>query len=192
MIGYKIREQREKLGLTQEELGVKAGITKSPRQRIYGIENGDRNPSPTLLRDICEAMGTTPGELTGTIPEKVKKILNRGEIPYLETEHEFYYLAGVFVATLVSFYPASAKFKTEYFQPQNIYNGEKLKARIKKDLFTQPTSKAFKVESETRNKLIAAFFGWQSEVNSLDTFNKLNLMEQYSLGYFQTTTYPII
>jgi transcriptional regulator with XRE-family HTH domain len=192
MIGIKIKLYREKLGLTQEELGEKAGITGSPRQRIHQIESGYREPSPQILRSICEAMATTPGELTGTVPDRAKEILNRGEQPTLKSENEFYYVAGLFVAALVSLYPASKKYRLEYFQPVNICHGQRLKDRIRRDLFTTPTSKAFVVESETRNKLIAAFFGWQTEVDGLENFNKLNVMEDYMLGYFQTNAYPII
>lgn len=192
MVGIKIKEYREKLGLTQEELGIKAGINRFPRQRISQMENGYRDPSPMVLRSVCEAMGTTPGELTCTIPSRLQEILSRGEQPSLKSENEFYYVAGLFVATLVSLYPASKKYRIEYFQPVNICKGQKLKDRIRRDLFAPPTSKAFAVESETRNKLIAAFFGWRSEIDNLQKFNELNVMEDYMLAYFQTSAYPVI
>lgn len=192
MIGLKVKERREALGLTQEELGERAGISGSPRQRISQMENGYRDPSPMVLRSVCEAMGTTPGELAGVVPEKVQEILKRGEQPVLRSEQEFYYVAGLFVATIVSLYPASKKYKIDYFQPVNICKGQKLKERIRRDLFAPPTSRVFKVESDTRNKLMAAFFGWQSEVDGLQKFNELKVMEDYMLGYFQTNAYPII
>jgi transcriptional regulator with XRE-family HTH domain len=192
MIGIRIKHYREKLGLTQEELGKRAGFTRSPRQRIADIEAGRRNPTPATLRSICEAMGTNPGELTGTIPDRLKDILNRGEQPTLKSENEFYYLAGLFVATLVSLYPVSKKYRIDYFEPVNICHGQRLKDRIRKDLFTIPTSSTFRVESETRNKLITAFFGWKSEVDDLKKFNELNVMDDYMLAYFQTKSYPVI
>lgn len=137
-------------------------------------------------------MGTNPGELTGTIPDRLKDILNRGEQPTLKSENEFYYLAGLFVATLVSLYPVSKKYRIDYFEPVNICHGQRLKDRIRKDLFTIPTSSTFRVESETRNKLITAFFGWKSEVDDLKKFNELNVMDDYMLAYFQTKSYPVI
>ena len=192
MIGIRIKECREKLGLTQEELGESAGINKSPRQRIADMEAGRRNPSPATLRSICEAMGTTPGELTKTIPMRLQEILSREEQPTLKSENEFYYLAGMFVATLVSIYPVSKKYKMDYFEPVNICKGQKLKDRLRQDLFTNPTNRIFRVESETRNKIIAAFFGWQSDVKNAREFNSMHLYEDFSLGYFQTQAYPII
>lgn len=192
MIGIKIKQYREKIGLTQEEVGKRAGFSRYPKQRISDIEANRNNPSPATLRKICEALGTTPGELSGVIPHKLQEILSRGEQPALQSENEFYYVAGLFVATIVSLYPASKKYKIEYFEPVNICKGEKLKERIRKDLFTRPASDMFTVESETRNKLIAAFFSWKSEVQNAKKFNELHLFNDYSEAFFATAAYPVI
>lgn len=58
-----ILREREKRGISQTELAVKAGIS---RQTLNGIESG-QNPElliGTFLR-ICEALGSRPDQLLG-------------------------------------------------------------------------------------------------------------------------------
>ena len=56
-MGYKIKEWRELLGMTQEELAKKSGIS---RTTISALENGeDKNTSSKTLLAIAAALGTT-------------------------------------------------------------------------------------------------------------------------------------
>ena len=66
MNGKKLREIREKKGLTLEGLGAKVGVTHA---MIARIEAGSKEPSIKLLVAIAAALGVTPGELIDT-PKK--------------------------------------------------------------------------------------------------------------------------
>lgn len=60
-MGYRIREIRESIGMSQVELCEKSGIT---RATIWKLETGDNEvtTSKTLLK-IADALGVTVGEL---------------------------------------------------------------------------------------------------------------------------------
>ena len=60
-MGYRIREIREELGMTQAELCEKTGLT---RATIWKLETGDDEvtTSKTLMK-IAEALNVTIGEL---------------------------------------------------------------------------------------------------------------------------------
>lgn len=191
MLGGKIREQRERLGWSQEELGEKVGL-ESPKARISNYETGQRNPSSIMIRDIADAMYLTPAELVGIVPDKVQEILKRGGQPELKNEHEFYYVGGLFAAALVNLEPRpSKKYQVEYAQPVNLCPGKKLKDRIAKQLFTYH-SKDISLESPTRNKLTAAFMAWEPETKDLTEFGTNNLFLDYSKGYFLNIKYPVV
>lgn len=55
--GERIRRGRLDRGLTAGELAKKAKVDRST---IYGIEGGKRNPHPTTLRRILQALDKTP------------------------------------------------------------------------------------------------------------------------------------
>lgn len=56
-MGNRIRETREQLNLTQEQLSEKSGVS---RQTISALENGiERNTSSKTLVAIATAMNTT-------------------------------------------------------------------------------------------------------------------------------------
>ena len=59
-LGDVIRERRNALGLSQEELARLAGVS---RQTINMIERGDFNPSLHLCLGICRILGRTLDEL---------------------------------------------------------------------------------------------------------------------------------
>ena len=60
-MGYKVRNRREQLGMTQDELARKSGVS---RQTISAIEtNSERNTSTKTLQRIASAMETTVREL---------------------------------------------------------------------------------------------------------------------------------
>lgn len=51
--GEKVRSERNKLGISQEELGFKSGLD---RTYISGIERGERNPSLKNIGKIARAL----------------------------------------------------------------------------------------------------------------------------------------
>lgn len=60
-MGYRIRERREELRMSQEDLAEKSGIS---RQTISSIENTPgKNVSTKTLEKLASALGTTVGDL---------------------------------------------------------------------------------------------------------------------------------
>ena len=73
IIGKRTRQEREKLGLTQEELADKAGIHPS----FFGqIERGTKKASIVTLQRIADALGVSADILLkeGNIKGKTKKL----------------------------------------------------------------------------------------------------------------------
>ena len=56
----KLKAARAALGLTQQELGERVGVT---RQTILAIERGDYNPTIKLCVEMCKVLGKTLDEL---------------------------------------------------------------------------------------------------------------------------------
>lgn len=80
-MGYKIKERREALKMSQGELVEKSGVS---RQTISGLENNtEKNVSTKTLKKIASALDTTVGALFLT---KVHKPLDNGGI-YERTEN---------------------------------------------------------------------------------------------------------
>lgn len=65
-LGSRIREKRQALGLTQEELAAKADIDRS---YIGGVERGERNLTFTMLCQICAALGCDVAAITKGLPK---------------------------------------------------------------------------------------------------------------------------
>ena len=60
-MGYKIKDRRESLRMSQEELSVKSGVS---RQTISSIENNpEKSVSTKTLEKIASALDTTIGKL---------------------------------------------------------------------------------------------------------------------------------
>ena len=59
-LGAAVREQREKIGWSQEELGFEAEID---RTYISGVERGVRNPTIANLMKLCSALGVRPSQV---------------------------------------------------------------------------------------------------------------------------------
>ena len=55
-----VRALRKELGLSQEELGKRCGVS---RQTINAIEKGEYNPTINLCRSICKILDKTLDEL---------------------------------------------------------------------------------------------------------------------------------
>ena len=59
-VGRRVRQRREKAGLSQEELGFKSGLH---RNYIGGIERGERNVAVVNIAKLAKALGTRPRDL---------------------------------------------------------------------------------------------------------------------------------
>lgn len=60
-MGYKIKDRREALRMSQEDLSAKSGVS---RQTISSIENNpEKSVSTKTLEKIASALGTTIGNL---------------------------------------------------------------------------------------------------------------------------------
>lgn len=55
-VGKKIRQLREKLGLSNRQLAIKAGLSQPVMNRI---ENGNRKADIETIEKICDALGIT-------------------------------------------------------------------------------------------------------------------------------------
>jgi transcriptional regulator with XRE-family HTH domain len=61
-----VRRRREALGLTQDELAERSGLTPN---YIGTIENGKRDPSLSTMMAIAKGLNLQLGELLGPIPD---------------------------------------------------------------------------------------------------------------------------
>jgi transcriptional regulator with XRE-family HTH domain len=65
-IGQEIRRAREKAGLTQEELGFRAKIT---RQYVSLLELDEKSPTLDVLLRVCRAMGVSAGAMVKRVEQ---------------------------------------------------------------------------------------------------------------------------
>jgi transcriptional regulator with XRE-family HTH domain len=64
-LGTRVRSQRKRIGLTQEELALVAGVDRS----YYGaVERGERNITFTVLCRLCIALKCDVALLTTGLP----------------------------------------------------------------------------------------------------------------------------
>ncbi|MEG3941481.1 MULTISPECIES: helix-turn-helix domain-containing protein [unclassified Microcoleus] len=59
-LGDLVRQRRTVLGISQEELGMRANLD---RTYISGVERGVRNPSITAIVSLASGLGTTVSNL---------------------------------------------------------------------------------------------------------------------------------
>ena len=59
-IARRIREEREKMRISQMELSLKAGLSQN---QVFCIETGRRTPNLYTLLKICSALKIHPGQL---------------------------------------------------------------------------------------------------------------------------------
>ena len=64
VFGRVVRRRREKLGLSQEELGYKAGLH---RTYVSLLERGRRNPSLNVVAALARGLGTSTVALMGDL-----------------------------------------------------------------------------------------------------------------------------
>lgn len=61
-VGQAIRAYRTELGISQEELGARAGLH---RTYVSDVERGQRNPTAWTLLQISGPLGKKPSEILG-------------------------------------------------------------------------------------------------------------------------------
>jgi transcriptional regulator with XRE-family HTH domain len=62
-LSYNMRSYRKSLGMTQKQLGEKAGIAQ---EFVSEIESGKKSPSVEVLVKLCGALGCSADYLVGT------------------------------------------------------------------------------------------------------------------------------
>jgi transcriptional regulator with XRE-family HTH domain len=68
--GQAVREERERLGVSQEKLGFASDLD---RTYISGIERGRRNPTLKIIWQIARALQTVPSKLMRSAEATVLK-----------------------------------------------------------------------------------------------------------------------
>ena len=63
-LGVYVRQRREALGMSQEDL---AGLAELHRNYIGGIERGDRDPGLTALIELARGLGLSASALIGAV-----------------------------------------------------------------------------------------------------------------------------
>lgn len=81
-IGSRIRQKRESLNMSQEELALKLGYKS--RSSINKIEIDGRSLPPKKLKDIAQALHTTPGYIMGWEEENKTPVMDFIQIPLFQ------------------------------------------------------------------------------------------------------------
>lgn len=66
----RLRTMRERQGLSQSELGKRAGLSPAA---ISQLENGERRPNFSTLVNLSQALGTTPDALLGVTSHETEE-----------------------------------------------------------------------------------------------------------------------
>lgn len=69
-LGTNLREAREQLGLTQEEVAHRSGVHATEVSRM---EAGKRDPQVSTLERLAKAVEVTPGQLLDGLPPARRK-----------------------------------------------------------------------------------------------------------------------
>lgn len=64
MFGKEFRKRRLKAGLTQEEVGAAAKVS---REYVSMLESGKNSPTIDVFLRLCHAIGSNPAEFISTI-----------------------------------------------------------------------------------------------------------------------------
>lgn len=85
--GRRVRFYREKLGMTQKELGVRAGYVdgKNPSGSISKIELGQMDITQTKTAEIAAALGVEPYDLI--VSPQVSRLLKYAELIQKGDDH---------------------------------------------------------------------------------------------------------
>ncbi|MEA5599498.1 helix-turn-helix transcriptional regulator [Rivularia sp. UHCC 0363] len=71
--GHLVRHKRTQLGISQEELGLRANLD---RTYISGVERGVRNPSLTALVSLANGLGISVSVLLENLEIKADELEN--------------------------------------------------------------------------------------------------------------------
>jgi transcriptional regulator with XRE-family HTH domain len=67
--GQLVRQRRQALGISQEELGYRAGLD---RTYVSGLERGVRNPSLTALVSLAHGFGISVSDLASRLEQEME------------------------------------------------------------------------------------------------------------------------
>lgn len=67
--GQIVRQRRQQIGISQEELGYRAGLD---RTYISGLERGVRNPSLTALVSLAQGFGVSVSDLATLLEQETE------------------------------------------------------------------------------------------------------------------------
>jgi transcriptional regulator with XRE-family HTH domain len=70
-LGHLVKQRRTALGISQEELGMRANLD---RTYISGVERGLRNPSITALTSLASGLGITVSNLLENLEIEAENI----------------------------------------------------------------------------------------------------------------------
>jgi transcriptional regulator with XRE-family HTH domain len=70
LVGRNVRQNRERVGVSQEELAYRAGID---RTYVSGIERGIRNPTVLVLQDLAGVLKVRPADLLADVDSTIVK-----------------------------------------------------------------------------------------------------------------------
>ncbi|MCL1475452.1 helix-turn-helix domain-containing protein [Argonema antarcticum A004/B2] len=70
-LGHLVRQRRTQLGISQEELGLRANLD---RTYISGVERGVRNPSLTALVSLASGLGINVSKLLENLEIEAENI----------------------------------------------------------------------------------------------------------------------
>lgn len=154
-IGRLIRNLRLSAGLAQHELAERANINNSYLSRI---ENGERRPSPKIMKKMAEILPTTYEELvlsSGLISDEftIVPVENSNNVVYRNAEEML---------------PAVAKLKRRSFPPKD--NGERVIGRT------------YRRPAPVFDRIPAGFFDEANVVLDYDNIEQIVLSED-ELGY---------
>ena len=74
MFGKELRKLRLKAGLTQEEVGVSAGVS---REYVSMLESGKNTPTIELFMRLCHAVHAYPAEVMARLDHATQSRLER-------------------------------------------------------------------------------------------------------------------
>lgn len=96
LVGFRIRQRRKEMNLTQEALGNLVGISSS---HLSAIERGEKNPSLDTLLLICTSLEISVDYLlSGTVHTDIDSdIINKIKICSLENRRRIYKIIDVFI-----------------------------------------------------------------------------------------------
>ena len=77
LVGGRLREARQGLGKTQDDVARDAGLTKS---FVSAVERGETSPSIGSLYRLCEVLGISVAALFDTAPGPESNVVRRAEV----------------------------------------------------------------------------------------------------------------